>query len=122
MRVLAELLEHAQASGLPVVAWQVASAGAGLVAQCFGRGAAQCRADFDAWCAALSATRWQERTTGSTTHLHAVADHYDGLVTVTMAADLLDVDDDPDHTGQVSDGPVPGWPSGRSGGEGDAVA
>src|SRR6266487_3605748 len=36
VRVLAELLEHAQASALPVVSWQVASAGAGLVAQCFG--------------------------------------------------------------------------------------
>src|SRR6266487_7165572 len=120
VRVLAELLDHAQASGLPVVAWPVSPSGAGLAARCLclGQGAAKCRVDFDAWCAALGASRSPERIAGTTTLLHAVAKHYDGLVTVAVAADLFDVDDDQDHEAHLSAGPAATRPTGHRGGEG----
>lgn len=90
VRVLASLLERAQREGLPVVGWSVTHAGTGLLAHCFAHDPARRRADFDAWCAALGATPWPERTSGSTTHLHAVAKRYQGLVYVAVVADLFD--------------------------------
>ena len=96
VRVLAELLECAQTNELPVVAWSVSHAGAALVARCFAHPPAQRRADFDAWCSALGASRWPERTSGLTTHLYAVAKNYDGLVDVAVLADLDDQREAPD--------------------------
>jgi hypothetical protein len=90
VRVLAGLLEHAHHDSLPVVGWTVAHAGAALVARCFAHDPARRRSEFNAWCVALGATVWPERASGSTTHLHAIAEHYDGLVTVTVLADLVD--------------------------------
>jgi hypothetical protein len=89
VRVLTGLLERAQGDGLPVIGWTVAHAGAALVARCFTHDPSQRRGEFDAWCQALGANVWPERTSGSTTHLHAVARHYDGLVTITILADLV---------------------------------
>jgi hypothetical protein len=59
---------------------------------------AQRRADFDAWCSALGASRWPERTSGSTAHLYAVAKNYDGLVDVDVLADLDDQHETPSST------------------------
>jgi hypothetical protein len=93
VRVLARLLERAGRDGLPVVAWSVSDAGAVLVARCFAHDPGRRRADFDAWCAVLDARRWPERTAGATTHLHAVATDYDGLVDVVVLADLVAEDE-----------------------------
>jgi hypothetical protein len=93
VRVLDGLLEQASRDGLPVVAWSVSHAGVVLVARCFAHDPAQRRADFDAWCAVLGALRWPERTSGATTHLHAVANDYDGLVDVAVLADLFAKDE-----------------------------
>jgi hypothetical protein len=93
VRVLAGLLERAQRDGLPPVGWSVSHAGAVLVARCFAHDPAQRREDFDAWCAALDARRWSEHTSGSTTHLHAVAKDYDGLVDVAVLTDLFTEDE-----------------------------
>ncbi len=90
VRVLADLLEHAHRDSLPVVGWTVAHAGAALVARCFAHDPASRRSEFNAWCQALDATVWPEHTSGSTTYLHAIAEHYDGLVTVTVLADLVE--------------------------------
>jgi hypothetical protein len=87
--VLAGLLERAHRESLPVVGWTVAHAGAALVARCFAHDPARRRSEFNAWCQALDATVWLEHTSGSTTYLHAIAEHYDGLVTVTVLADLV---------------------------------
>jgi hypothetical protein len=106
VRVLAELLERAQRDGLPVVAWSVSPAGAALVARCFAHPPAQRRADFDAWCSVLGASRWSERTSGSTVHLYAVAKNYDGLVDVAVLADLDDQHETPSST--RSEPPRPG--------------
>jgi hypothetical protein len=95
VRVLAELLERAQTNGLPVVAWSVSHAGAALVARCLAHPPAQRHADFDAWCSALGASRWPERTSGSIAHLYAVAKNYDGLVDVAVLADLDDQQEAP---------------------------
>lgn len=89
-RVLAGLLERALREGLPVVGWSVAHAGTGLVAHCFAHDPTRRRADFDAWCQALGATPWPERTSGSTTHLHAVAKSYQELAYVAVVADLFE--------------------------------
>jgi hypothetical protein len=93
VRVLDGLLEQAGRDRLPPVAWQVSDAGAVLVASCFAHDPAQRRADFDAWCQALDARHWPERTSGATTHLHAVARDYDGLVDVAVLADLVAKDE-----------------------------
>jgi hypothetical protein len=93
VHVLAGLLERAARDGLPVVAWSVSDAGAVLVARCFAHDPGQRRADFDAWCAALGAHRWPERTTGPTTHLHAIAKDLDGLADVAVLADLFAKDE-----------------------------
>jgi len=90
VRVLAGLLERAQREGLPVVGWSVAHAGTGLVAHCFAHDPTRRRADFNAWCAALGATPWPERTSGSTTYLHAVAKPYQELAYVAVVADLFE--------------------------------
>jgi hypothetical protein len=90
VRVLSALLGRAQDNRLPVVGWSVAHAGAALVARCFAHDPAQRRADFNAWCSVLGAIPWPERTSGSTTHLHAVARDYDGLVDVAVMADLTE--------------------------------
>jgi hypothetical protein len=87
VRVLAGLLELAARDGLPVVAWAVSKAGAGLAARCYSR------TDFDTWCAVLDAPPWPEQTSGATTYLHAVARDYDGLVDVAVLADLLAPDE-----------------------------
>jgi hypothetical protein len=94
VRVLTGLLERAHRDGLPVVQWSVTHAGAGLAGRCLRGEAARRRADFDAWCAALEATERRERRQGSTTHLYAVARHYDGLVSVALLADLYDDQDE----------------------------
>ena len=88
VRVLAGLLELAARDHLPVLAWTVADAGARLVARCTAPDPAQRRTDFGAWCAALDAHRWPGHTTGATTHLHAIAKDFDGLVDVAVLADL----------------------------------
>jgi hypothetical protein len=93
VRVLASLLAQAQRDGLPVVAWSVSDAGAVLVARCFAHDPGRRRADFDAWCLALDAHRWPERTSAATSHLHAVATDYDGLVDVAVLADLFAKDE-----------------------------
>jgi hypothetical protein len=93
VRVLAQLLEQASRDGLPPVGWSVSDAGAVLVARCFAHDPGQRRADFDAWCGVLNADRWPEQTTGATTHLHAVATDYDGLVDVAVVADLFAEDE-----------------------------
>jgi hypothetical protein len=93
VRVLDGLLEQAGRDGLPPVAWQVSDAGAVLVARCFAHDPAQRRGDFDAWCQALDTHRWPQRTSGATTHLHAVAKDYDGLVDVAVLADLFAEDE-----------------------------
>ena len=90
VRMLAGLLERAHRDSLPVVGWTVAHAGAALVARCFAHDPARRRSEFNAWCQALDATVWPEHTSGSTTYLHAIAEHYDGLVTVTVLADLVE--------------------------------
>ncbi len=90
VRVLADLLERAQREGLPVVGWSVAHAGTGLVAHCFEHDPTRCRADFNAWCAALGAIPWPERTSRSTTHLHAVAKPYQDVAFVAVVADLFE--------------------------------
>ncbi|SRR6266540_4768942 len=92
VRVLAGLLERAQRDGLPVVQWSVSDAGARLVARCLTQDTARRRADFDAWSVALEATERRELRQGSTTHLYAIARHYDGLVSVALLADLFDQD------------------------------
>jgi hypothetical protein len=96
VRVLDALLERAQHEGLPVMGWSVAHAGTGLVGHCFAHDSAQQRAAFDAWCAALNATRWAERTSGSTTHLHAVAKPYQDVAYVALMADLCNDQDEQD--------------------------
>jgi hypothetical protein len=93
VRVLAQLLEQASRDGLPPVSWSVSHAGAVLVARCLAHNPAQRRANFDAWCAVLNARRWPEQTTAATTHLHAVATDYDGLVDVAVVADLFAEDE-----------------------------
>jgi hypothetical protein len=90
VRVLAELLERALREGLPVVGWSVANAGTGLVARCFANDPARRRADFDAWCQALGATPWPERTSGSVKHLHAVAKPCGDVAYVAVMADLFE--------------------------------
>jgi hypothetical protein len=90
VRVLAGLLERAHRDSLPVVGWTVAHAGAALVARCFAHDPTRRRGEFNAWCQALDAAIWPEHTSGSTIHLHAIAEHYDGLVTVTVLADLVE--------------------------------
>jgi hypothetical protein len=90
VRVLTELLARAQRDGLPVMRWTVQPL-AGLVASVDSKGAAQRRADWDAWRRVLGARPWPEHTSsGGTTYLHAVAEHIDGLVTVAVLAELYD--------------------------------
>ncbi|HEY5988771.1 MAG TPA: hypothetical protein VIV12_20685 [Streptosporangiaceae bacterium] len=103
VRVLTQLLQRAQRDRLPVVQWSVAYAGAGLVARCLRGEAARRRADFDAWCSVLGATERRARRQGSTTHLSAVARHYDGLVSVALLADLDDDHDQDDAAGAESE-------------------
>jgi len=95
--VLTELLARAQRDGLPLMRWTVQPR-AGLIASPDSTDPAQRRADWDVWCRVLGARPWPEHTSSGRTHLHAVAERVDGLVTVAVLADLLH--DEPEEVGR----------------------
>jgi hypothetical protein len=110
VHVLTGLLERAHRDGLPVVLWSVSDAGAGLVGRCFAHDPARRRVDFGTRCSVLDATERREGCQGSTTHLFAVARHYDGLVSVALVADRYD--DHAQDEAAGSSGPAPGGEGG----------
>jgi hypothetical protein len=99
--VLAKVLEHAAAAGLPPIAWTVATAGMELRGECLAHPMDARRDDFNTWraeaaiWAGRSADRQNERTgDDGTTRL---VDQWDGIkmpgmpgpaVIVTLTADL----------------------------------
>jgi hypothetical protein len=76
--------------GLPVIAWPIAPAGAALVGRCLDHDMTQRNADFDVWARSLDAVHAPEHTSASAIYLRAQAQHYDGLVTVTILATIDD--------------------------------
>jgi hypothetical protein len=78
---------------LPLIAWVVGTAGAGLAGRVDGlRAADQVRAEFEAWCAALDVGQRAETPTSAGTHLWASV-HTSG-VKISLAAAVRD-DDEP---------------------------
>ena len=87
VRVLAELLARA-GRDLPPLRWTVATRAA-LTGYVEEYDPTRARQQFEAWTAAVGATPWPERgPAGGRIHLHAVREHYDGLVTVAVIADI----------------------------------
>jgi hypothetical protein len=87
VRVLGELL-GGPGRELPLLRWTVATR-AGLVGFVEEYDPARARQQFEVWVRALGATPRPERDpAGGRIHLYAVREHYDGLVTVAVVADI----------------------------------
>lgn len=86
--LLASLLERAQTEQLPVLTWTIGGSGAWLIGHVDETASARAREHFDRWADALGAKRWPDITSGMRLHVHAVAEHYDGLVTVSVVAHI----------------------------------
>jgi hypothetical protein len=96
-RVLSELLQRAIRENLPPVRWTVSATG-DLVAHCYAASAVDRRTAWETWRTVLGAAAWPERTdSAGITHLHAVAKRFDGLVDVTVLADVFPDDDQPEE-------------------------
>jgi hypothetical protein len=89
--VLGQLLELASRQGLPAIEWTISATGWRLLGRCTGAGTpAQRRADFRAWQSALDAEVSEAAASREVTRLTAWAERDDGLVTITIVADLYD--------------------------------
>jgi hypothetical protein len=86
VRVLGELLA-AEGRNLRPLRWTVATR-ASLTGHFEEYDPAAGRQRFEVWVQVLGAIPSPERQSGGRVHLHAVRQHYDGLVTVAVLADL----------------------------------
>jgi hypothetical protein len=90
-RVLGQLFEVATRQNLPTIEWTISASGWRLLGRCTGAGTpAQRRADFEAWRAALDADVSEAAASREVTRLTGWAERDDGLVTITIVADLYD--------------------------------
>jgi hypothetical protein len=90
VRVLSELLAG-PGRDLPPLRWEV-DRGASLVGRVEPRDSATARRHFEAWAWAVGAQTRPEFADMFGVHLRAARDHYDGLVTVVVVAEI-----DPDR-------------------------
>ncbi|GAA2414529.1 hypothetical protein GCM10010404_85810 [Nonomuraea africana] len=91
--VLGRLLQLAKDQDLPVISWTITDAGAGplIVGNCYTTDPIQRQRDFDAWVNAVDATEWPNGIhRDGVLKLHAHREHYDGLVSVSITAEILD--------------------------------
>ena len=88
VRVLCGLLERAEQEGLALLGWTICRDSAVLIGHLLGSDPTEARRQFEAWATALGATPSPERTSGSRVHLLAIAEGIDGMVSVSVAADI----------------------------------
>ena len=96
--ILGRLLKRALAEGLPSrMAWEIGDGRRSLTGRCRAVDPGQRLADWQKWLTAVGASPETDAVIGGIRRLAATNPSYDGIAPVSLVADIVVVDEEPDE-------------------------